>query len=63
MESQNSEQHSIEDISDVSGSISSAMVGIIEEAEKLQRIIYSLDKANSISYDKRRFDFECFFEI
>ena len=52
MESQNSEQHSIEDISDVSGSISSAMVGIIEEAEKLQRIIYSLDKALNTAWTR-----------
>lgn len=52
MESQNSEQHSIEDISDVSSSIESALFGIIEEAEKLQKIMYSLDKALNITWTR-----------
>jgi hypothetical protein len=52
MESQNSERHSIEDISDVSSSIESALFGIIEEAEKLQKIMYGLDKALNLAWTR-----------
>ena len=52
MESQNSEQHSIEDISDFSSSIESALFEIIENAEKLQKIMYGLDKALNIAWTR-----------
>jgi len=52
MESQNSEQHTVEDISDAGSSIGAALVGIIEEAEKLQRIMYSLDKALNTAWTR-----------
>lgn len=52
MESQNSERHTVEDISDVSGSIDSALDGIIEETEKLQKIMSGLDKALNIAWTR-----------
>ena len=52
MESQNSERHTVEDISDASGPISSALIGIIEEAEKFQRIINDLDNALNVAWTR-----------
>ena len=52
MESQNSERHSIEDVSDMSGAIDMALSGIIEEAENLQRIMSDLDKALNVAWTR-----------
>ena len=52
MESQNSERHSIEDVSEVSDSIESALSSIIEEAEKLQTIISDLNKTLNIAWTR-----------
>ena len=52
MESQTSERHTVEDISDASSSISSALIGITEQAENLQRIMNDLDTALNIAWTR-----------
>ena len=52
MESQNSERHTVEDISDISVSIDSALDGIIEQAENLQRIMSDLGDALNATWTR-----------
>ena len=52
MESQNSERHTVEDIYDVSSSIDSALDGIIEQAENLQRIMSDLGDALNATWTR-----------